>query len=245
MAELTGSKDGSKDGPKDDSKALEQVFTFLKAKDDTSRFVGLSLLRSILDANEELRNDEEIIKKCWTAVPNKFLIRLLKTGGTNTEETKNMNQLAVAVVHTFANLLPADQVSDKKMFELVEPLAKVTPGLDAAPQMLAFQALLCIVSSSAGAHVFARASCHGGLSHALSSDDGRYLREYLKLYDLAWSAAHEQELRSFLTKTLLGAVESLQDSGLLVEALGAMVTQLHVGYGLYGWFYTIEEADSR
>jgi hypothetical protein len=211
---------------KDAAPALTQVFTFLAAKDDTSRFVGLSLLRTILDTNESLRNDEAIIKRCWTAVPNRFLIRLLKSA--QTEESRNMNDLAVAVVHTFANLLPTDQVSDKKMFELVEPLANILPQLDAAPQMLAFQALQCVVSNAAGAHVFARATCHGQLSHSLQTDDSRYLREYVELYDLAWVAAHEVELKRFLGKTLMGSMEALEKSSVLVEILGAMVGHLHV-----------------
>ena len=60
------------------AQGLEQILVLLKAKDDTSRFVGLALLKSVLDNREDLRKDSNIVKSCWSAVPANFLDRLLR-----------------------------------------------------------------------------------------------------------------------------------------------------------------------
>lgn len=204
--------------------ALQQVFTLLKARDDTSRFVGLSLLRTLLDSNEELRENASIITQCWDAVPNKFLTRLMKAGGDN-DEAKNMNNIAVAVVHTFANLLPAEKVAAKKMLDLCEPLVQLTSKLDAAPQMLAFQALQCMVDSTAGAHSFSLAVDGVEELSAAAMKDERLLREYLMLYCITLSRAGEQEDRTRLDRyvwKVLARAEKADPSLLLVtmESVG-------------------------
>ena len=185
----------------DNTKALEQVFSQLKAKDDTSRFVGLSLLRSILDANDDLRTDEATIKKCWSAVPNNFLIRLLKPG--KNDDAKNMNDLAVAVIHTFANLLPANEVVGQKMLEVLLPLRAVLDDLSSATQMLAFQTLQCLVSTPAGAHTLSRFQGADLLDRGVDQEDVRYWREWIKLHDLAFSVAHDKERKKHLKNLLV------------------------------------------
>jgi hypothetical protein len=206
--------------------ALQQVFTLLKARDDTSRFVGLSLLRSLLDANEELRNDVCVIKQCWDAVPNRFLLRLMKAGGA-ADEAKNMNNLAVAVIHTFANLLPPEQVSAKKMLELCQPLVQVIPRLDAAPQMLAFQALQCMASSSAGTHALSGTIDPEAFAQPAAEDE-RYLREYLKLYSIAWSTSDQQEIKAALLHAVSQTTAQVKDAALLIEAVASTASQLTV-----------------
>ena len=42
-------------GAVDNAAALEQIKGLLKAKDDTSRFVGLALLKSVLDTQAQLQ----------------------------------------------------------------------------------------------------------------------------------------------------------------------------------------------
>ncbi|KIW02471.1 uncharacterized protein PV09_06277 [Verruconis gallopava] len=212
----------------DDKAALQQVFTLLKTQDDTSRFVGLSLLRSLLDGKEHLRSDENVVKDCWEAVPNKFLIRLMKSGnGQPTEELRSMNSLAVAVVHIFTNLLSPDQVSGKKILELCAPLVKVTPVLEAAPQMLAFQTLQNIVGSAAGAHTFARAGGHKELAGpmVLGAED-RYAREYLKLYDIAWSAAHQEDAKRFILQAVTDSMRDAQNTATLLDVIAGISPQL-------------------
>ncbi len=93
----------------DPSKGLDRTLDLLAAKDDTSRFVGLALLKSLLDHRAELREDPEIVKKFWDTIPPKFLDRLLKAGANDRkpkEEAESMIVLAVAVLHAFVVLLP-------------------------------------------------------------------------------------------------------------------------------------------
>lgn len=58
-------------------KSADQVIALLSAKDDTSRFVGLTILCPLL---EKLKREE--VEKCWEAIDGKFLDRLLKTSMT-------------------------------------------------------------------------------------------------------------------------------------------------------------------
>lgn len=98
--------------------SLDQIQAMLKAKDDTSRFVGLALLKSVLDNSEELRSDEEAISRIWGFISTKFLDRLLKTGASadsSQKDAKNMLDLAVSVIHTFTSLLPDEAKRDKRL----------------------------------------------------------------------------------------------------------------------------------
>ena len=221
MEDSTTEKDGAT--MDNNSKALEQIFSHLNAKDDTSHFVGLSLLRSILDSSEFLRSDEQVIKKCWTAVPNKFLTRLLRPGST--DEAASMNDLAVAVIHTFANLLPT---ADKKMYELVEPMGKVVGRLRAATRMLAVQALGCIVSTPAGAHVFARAGIHREIREGVQLDDLGFWREWIRLYDVAYSMVHEEQHRQFLEGIFVEEFARAKELDVLLDLWATMAPSLHV-----------------
>lgn len=93
----------------DPTAALNQMQGFLKAKDDTSRFVGLAVLKSVLDNQQDLRDDTEKITALWNSISPKFLDRLLRAGQNNnvtTQEAKDMIDIAVSVFHTFAILLP-------------------------------------------------------------------------------------------------------------------------------------------
>lgn len=91
----------------DPGKALQQIFDLLKTKDDTQRFVALSLLKTLLDGNRPLQRDISILTQCWKAIPPTFLTRLFKAqarASTDTE-AKSMFELAVAIVHAFIVLL--------------------------------------------------------------------------------------------------------------------------------------------
>ena len=98
--------------------ALDNTLEYLKAHDDTSRFVGLALLKSLLDNDESLRANPEVISKCWSAVSAKFLDRLLRAPESKhkrSDETKSMVELAVAVIHAFTMLLKAEAGEDEKL----------------------------------------------------------------------------------------------------------------------------------
>lgn len=107
------------------SKGLEQALALLKAKDDTSRFVGLALLKSILDNNVEFQKDSNTIAYCWAAIPTRFLDRLLRareSGKKSREEAKSMVELAVAVIHAFVVLLPKTSQEDERLLGRTEGL---------------------------------------------------------------------------------------------------------------------------
>ena len=104
--------------PKDLEKALE----FLKAKDDTSRFVGLALLKPLLEQELSQKSStkeggtREMVEQCWRAIPVKFLDRLLKAkpeGKRTDEEARNMVGLAAAVLHAFLTILDAPEKDDR------------------------------------------------------------------------------------------------------------------------------------
>lgn len=109
-----------------ESASLSKVQQFLKAKDDTSRFVGLALLKSVLDNSPELQGDEETITSLWNSISPKFLDRLLRTGsqaGPDQKNSKDMLDLAVAVLHTFTILLSNEAKQESRLLNRIPKLA--------------------------------------------------------------------------------------------------------------------------
>ncbi|KAF7537100.1 hypothetical protein G7054_g3976 [Neopestalotiopsis clavispora] len=105
-------------GSRNQNASLERIIGLLKAKDDTSRFVGLALLKSTLDSSEQLRNDKTVVITLWSSISAKFLDRLLRTGskpGAKQADAKEMLDLAANVVYTFAILLPEEARADDKL----------------------------------------------------------------------------------------------------------------------------------
>jgi hypothetical protein len=113
--------------------SVQKVKTLLGAKDDTSRFVGLALLKSVLDNTPELRSDEEAIVSLWGSISPKFLDRLIKTGSkqpkssassseSSRKDTNDMLDLAVSVLHTFAVLLPEKERQNAKFLDRIPHL---------------------------------------------------------------------------------------------------------------------------
>lgn len=110
----------------DPSLTLEKMRDLLQAKDDTSRFVGLALLKSVLD-NGGLAGDSENLRMLWEAMSPKFLDRLLRSPQSekvNKAESKDMVDLAVAVLHTFTILLPEESRKQKRLIGRTGPLVK-------------------------------------------------------------------------------------------------------------------------
>src|ERR1700761_52225 len=91
-----------------DLEVFGQVPSLLATKQDTSQFVALTILRSILESREDVRQNERAIQKIWSAIPKKFLVRLLKSAPSEkvtAELAKDLAHLAVGVIHTFLCLL--------------------------------------------------------------------------------------------------------------------------------------------
>lgn len=107
---------------------IQKIQTLLRAKDDTSRFVGLALLKSVLDNTPELRNDEEAIVSLWESIPPKFIERLIRTGSkqkapdSSRKNSSDMLDLAISVLHTFATLLPENARQSPKLLDRIPQL---------------------------------------------------------------------------------------------------------------------------
>jgi len=102
----------------EETASISKIQSLLSAKDDTSRFVGLALLKSVLDNSQALRESEETVTVLWESISPKFLDRLIKTASRSHASVKNgqdMLDLAVSVLHTFATLLPEKARKDGRM----------------------------------------------------------------------------------------------------------------------------------
>lgn len=107
---------------------IQKIQALLKTKDDTSRFVGLALLKSVLDNSPQLREDEAAITTLWQSVAPKFLDRLLRSGSkksSSTKDAKDMIDIAVAVLHTFSSLLPDHVKRDAALVGRIPALVAV------------------------------------------------------------------------------------------------------------------------
>lgn len=110
--------------------SLEKALILLRASDDTSRFVGLALLKSMLDNHTELRENPETITKCWRSIPASFLDRLIKARPSekrSEEEARNMIGLAVAVMHAFLTLLPQEALDHESFKTRLHKLSAAEP----------------------------------------------------------------------------------------------------------------------
>lgn len=104
--------------PQPNSTVLDNIRSSLKRKDDTSRFVGLTMLRAFLDSSSELRDDPEILLSLWEAISPKFLDRLIKSKsiqGQGDKATYPTLDLGVLVIHRFALLLPERAKRDDRL----------------------------------------------------------------------------------------------------------------------------------
>jgi hypothetical protein len=102
----------------------------LQAKDDTSRFVGLALLKSLLDNSELVRAPEQL-QQTWEALSPNFIDRLLRAQQNQTihnGEAQNMVDVAVAVLHIFAIILPAEALKETRFIKRSGPLLKALVG---------------------------------------------------------------------------------------------------------------------
>lgn len=100
---------------------LEQVLACLQSKNDTQRFVGLTLLMKSL---ERIQGDSELVNRCWRAIPSTFLTGLLRAKAIHSskdagkqEEAQIKFQLGLDVLHTFFSLLNLKWVFPSSMDE--------------------------------------------------------------------------------------------------------------------------------
>ncbi|KAL5322648.1 hypothetical protein ACEPPN_010622 [Leptodophora sp. 'Broadleaf-Isolate-01'] len=156
MAESSPQSKGAErgmDALNDPVATFEKMQELLKAKDDTSRFVGLALLKTVLD-NGQLINDPQRLRILWDALSPKFLDRLLRAHQNekvSRTDSKDMVDLAVAVLHTFSILLPEEARREKRLTGRTAPLVKALIQSPPDTTKLILQTILTIVSLSEGA----------------------------------------------------------------------------------------------
>ncbi|KAH8781276.1 Neurochondrin-domain-containing protein [Diaporthe sp. PMI_573] len=136
---------------------IQRIQELLKTKNDTSRFVGLALLKSVLDNSPQLREDEEAVTTLWHSVSPKFLDRLLRSGakqGSSPKDARDMIDIAVGVVHIFSVLLPDDSKKDPNLVGRIPALVSVILHSSNETTQLVLQTLLTLVSRVEGAKEF-------------------------------------------------------------------------------------------
>ncbi len=108
---------------KDES--TQKTLALLRAGDNTSRFAGLTVLRALLDSNQDLQRDLKVMAQFWAAISAKFLDRLLRAGvdgKKSKQEAESMAELAVGVLHAFIRLIPSIVQEDEKLVGRAEGL---------------------------------------------------------------------------------------------------------------------------
>ncbi|KAJ4264801.1 hypothetical protein NW762_005044 [Fusarium torreyae] len=161
---------------------INKIQTLLKAKDDTQRFVGLALLKSVLDSSEELRQDEQTVQRLWSSLSPKFLDRLLRTGSKpSSQNSKEMLDLVVSVLHIFSILLPEQARNDTKFINRIPLLVHAVLYSSKDTTKLILQLLHTLVSSQDGAKAFVKVEDFSSLTEIAPSH-----AQVLDIFCFAW-----------------------------------------------------------
>ncbi|KAK0738243.1 Neurochondrin-domain-containing protein [Schizothecium vesticola] len=198
------------------SASVQKIQSLLKAKDDTSRFVGLALLKSVLDNSQELREDEDTMATLWESIPPKFLDRMIRTGSRPNparSDGHHMLDIVIAILHTFVSLLPEKLAKDGKMLDRIPHLVACLLHCSEETTKLTLETLLSMVSHVEGASVF------------ISVDDVTPLTEMapsqplvLDIFLHAWltymtqSGSDKSKLRSIIDQTVRNLVASFKNT---------------------------------
>ncbi|KAF4967802.1 hypothetical protein FSARC_4694 [Fusarium sarcochroum] len=202
---------------------INKIQTLLKAKDDTQRFVGLALLKSVLDSSEELRQDEQTTQRLWSSLSPKFLDRLLRTGSKpSSNNSKEMLDLVVSVLHIFAILLPGQARSDTKFINRIPLLVNAVLYSSEETTKLILQLLHTLVSSQDGAKAFVKVEDFSSLAEIAPSH-----AQVLDIFCFAWlnsmtSVEDHTALANQVDATIQSLVSSFTgtDAVTLLEFLG-------------------------
>ncbi|KAK8041975.1 hypothetical protein PG993_006498 [Apiospora rasikravindrae] len=206
--------DSHDDGPTPNppqTEQVEKIQQLLRAKDDTSRFVGLALLKSTLDNSEEIREDKEVIVALWDSISVKFLDRLLKTGakpGSKQNDAKEMLDLATNVIYTFTVLLPIDALTNSRLVGRIPRLVEAVLCSSGETTDIILRTLLTLVSKPEGGRVFSEAQDWTSLTEIAP-------KQPYALAILSWSWLHAASitkdrsgLRDRIDKTISSLIAS-------------------------------------
>ncbi|KAK2062849.1 DUF1941-domain-containing protein [Colletotrichum caudatum] len=205
--------------------SLDQIYSMLTAKDDTSRFVGLALLKTLLDNSEELRNDAGTITSLWESISPKFLDRLVRTGSaaqSNQKDAKNLVDLAVSVIRTFALLLPDQSKRDKRLVGRLPLLVSSLLQSSEGTSELIVQTILTLVVFPEGAKSFLEVEDVSPLVEIAPSNSSA-----LEVFAFSWiNCMGSVQDRTVLKTNIDGTVQALvstfngTDGVTLLEFLG-------------------------
>ncbi|KAL7274099.1 hypothetical protein RUND412_003020 [Rhizina undulata] len=223
----------SNSGPKGsavDSQTIEQCITFLHQKDDTSRFVGLAMLSSLLTHVQDL----SVLSKCWAALDSKFLDRLLKAGErkkqNGPEETKDMVDLAANVINAFSTLLP-NAAENESFVARSKLLIKVLPQSAPITAATILQTLLAFSTGRKGSEAILSSPDLLSLVQAsIEHENSLQVLQYSFVNSISSPELLQERLKSFLPSLCeyLSASENalrLRILGFLSELLTRMPSE--------------------
>ncbi|KAF4123237.1 Pyruvate/2-oxoglutarate dehydrogenase complex, dihydrolipoamide dehydrogenase (E3) component [Geosmithia morbida] len=213
-----------------DAANLDRVKSLLRARDDTQRFVGLAILKSVLDNSPELRQNHVAVQDLWACISPKFLDRLLRTGSASSAKGKDageMLNLAVSVLHTFGLLLPPDSLENAKFPGRVPLL--ISALLQSSPEttLLILQLLNTLASTRAGAESFIKVDDISPLTEIAPSNPlALDVLRYAWLHAMGGSLP-KRTLSESISKTLKILVPSFTgtDAVTLLDFLGDLLRQ--------------------
>ncbi|ENH73125.1 hypothetical protein FOC1_g10008621 [Fusarium oxysporum f. sp. cubense race 1] len=202
---------------------VNKIQSLLKAKDDTQRFVGLALLKSLLDSSDQLRQDEQTVQGLWSSLSPKFLDRLLRTGSKpSTQNSKEMLDLAVSVLYIFSILLPDQAKSDAKFINRIPLLVNAVLYSSEDTTKLILQLLHTLASSQQGAQELIKVEDFSSLTEIAPSH-----AQVLDIFCFAWlNSMTTIEDPSTLVRQIDDTIQSLvssftgTDAVTLLEFLG-------------------------
>ncbi|KAL6903045.1 Neurochondrin domain-containing protein [Trichoderma evansii] len=211
-----------------DEANIAKIQSLVQAQDDTQRFVGLALLKSVLDNSPELQRNHDVVQRLWDSLPAKFLDRLLRTGSNpSKKDSKEMLDLAVSVLHTFAALLPEGATSQPKFTDRIPRLVSaVLNGSKETVNML-LQLLYTLVSCQEGAMSLVRIDDLSSIteiapSHAIAMDIllHAWLNAMVVVDDTSYLADHIDRNVQSLVASFRGT-----DAVTFLEFLGQLLRQ--------------------
>ncbi|KAL7923563.1 Neurochondrin domain-containing protein [Trichoderma austrokoningii] len=211
-----------------DEESISKIQSLVQAQDDTQRFVGLALLKSVLDNSPELQQNHGVVQRLWDSLPAKFLDRLLRTGSNPSKrDSKEMLDLVVSVLHTFAVLLPEGATSQPKFTDRIPRLVSaVLNGSEETVNML-LQLLYTLVSRQEGAMALVRIDDLSSIteiapSHAVAMDVllHAWLNAMVVVDDTSYVANHIDGNVQSLVASFRGT-----DAVTLLEFLGQLLRQ--------------------
>lgn len=126
MSDLNSSTSSQNIEPKDPPALLDKIKHLFQSKDDTSRFVGFALLKTVLE-NGQIVKDLDKLRMLWESIPPNFLDRLLRAQlneNVSKQDANSMNDIAISVLHVFVNLLSETSMKEQRVVARIPSLIK-------------------------------------------------------------------------------------------------------------------------